>query len=69
MVKRRTYLDKRIAGECIDIDEEIGAWHDAEGCKCQLSEWLGFTDKEYALFVTKHLTLEEIIKAYKNEST
>lgn len=48
---RRTYADRKAAGEAGNIDDEIDAWHESDFAG-PLHEWLGVSWEEYAVMVT-----------------
>lgn len=51
MPERRTYMDRKRAGEAVDILDEIDAWHESDSA-APLHEWLGMSWHEYAIAVT-----------------
>jgi hypothetical protein len=68
MSNHRTFADRVLSGEVYDldvIDDEIAAWHEAGGAGCDLHEWLGLTEAEYALFVEQPAALRPIFAARK----
>lgn len=51
-----------------EIDEYVDKWHDGNGEE-SLSEFLGMTDKEYAVWLMDASALPKIIAAHKQNST
>src|SRR5438477_522366 len=66
MSRHRTFVDRALAGEILDVDEEVDAdvarWHEAE-TDLSLYEWLGLSLKEYGLFVERPGFLRAILTA------
>lgn len=63
---RETWMERTLADEIVNIDDEIAAWHDApEPSRGQsfsaLPTWLGMTEAEYGLFVAKRHALPAIV--------
>jgi hypothetical protein len=69
MSETKRFVDLALAGEILDpdveIDDAIAAWHESDA-KVDLSEWLGFTDDEYALFVEKPGFLRAILMSRRS---
>jgi|JI102314A1RNA_FD_contig_51_3676934_length_904_multi_2_in_0_out_0_2 hypothetical protein len=70
MTKRRTFVDRVLAGEIYNldkIDDDIAIWSRSKEpeAECELHEWLGLTEKEYDLFVEKPESLKVILSARK----
>ena len=66
MSEHHTFVERVLAGEVYDlnvVDDDVDAWHDAGGGGCELHEWLGFTEEEYALFVEQPNALGPIFSA------
>ncbi|MCW7469597.1 hypothetical protein [Leptospira kanakyensis] len=63
----KTFIDLCLAGERFidEIDDFIDEWHDSES-EQSLSEFLGMTKDEYALWVEKPGILSYIIHARKH---
>lgn len=51
MSNRKTWMDRTLAGEVVDVDDEIAAWRETDTA-LDLAEWLGMTDAEYDAFAT-----------------
>jgi hypothetical protein len=66
MSEHVTFIDRALRGEVFDPDEEIDdaidAWHESD-TSLSLSEWLGLSQDEYALFVEEPQHLGSILKA------
>lgn len=58
------FIERALRGRVVDVDEEvddeIALWH-ASDSRLKLSEWLGMTHDEYALFVERPETLRFIL--------
>lgn len=70
MNSHKTFVSRVLSGEIYNlgkIDEEIDLWHQpgTPGADCELHEWLGLTEPEYALFVEKPEALKVILHARK----
>lgn len=51
-----------LAGDVVDIDDEITAWHKRDGgFVYSLAEWLGMTREEYAGFIVAPDALPELL--------
>ena len=63
-VSRKTWMERMVADETVDIDDEIDEWHDGteEMAGRGLPQFLGLTDEEYALFVERPSALPEIVE-------
>lgn len=65
----KTFTQACVDGEAqpCDIDDWIDAWHSNIGnaSGVSLSEYLGFSLIDYALWVTQDMTAEDIIELYK----
>jgi len=61
-----TFVDACLAGVCLadEIDDFIDQWHDGDS-QVPLSDFLGFTPEEYAVWVEKPNSLEWILYARK----
>lgn len=58
------FVDACLAGDCLadEIDNFVDLWHEGESQE-SLSDFLGFTGEEYALWVEKPDSLEWILYA------
>lgn len=67
-----TFMDLAVDGLLPDvseaIDDFIEDWHKSLD-DVRLSEWLGFTDAEYALFVESPKSLELIVAARRKAAS
>lgn len=64
------FIDDCLCGNVLldDIDDFIDAWHDGDD-DISLSEFLGMTQKEYALWVKEPTALPFIINAHRKKTT
>lgn len=59
---RKTWMERTLAGETVNIDDEISAWHECpETPLPHLNRWLGMTGEEYAVFVNGPEALPAIV--------
>jgi hypothetical protein len=60
----RSFIDRVLAGEIKDVDNEvddaIDAWHNGDS-GMELHQWLGLTKDEYKIFITTPSVLHLII--------
>jgi hypothetical protein len=54
-------MERTLAVEVVDIDDEISAWHSSAIYQGELPEWLGLTGEEYTLFVEQPRALPAIV--------
>jgi hypothetical protein len=68
--RRRTFLERALAGEVLDVDkeltEQIAAWHQSPSDEGELHEYLGFAWDEYAFYVECPSLLQAILMARRN---
>ena len=59
-----TFVNLCLSGEAFahEIDDFVDAWHDGNDPRT-LSDFLGMTDEEYAIWVERPETLREILNA------
>lgn len=62
--RMKTFMNRALNGEMLDIDDFICEWHENKETNLDLHEYLGLTLKEYAEFVEKD-NLEDIIERRK----
>lgn len=62
------FIEDCINGDALmsDIDDYIDTWHESDS-EFSISDFLGMTRKEYALFVEDESYLGSIISAHKNK--
>lgn len=58
----KTFLELVLTGEAQgeDIEDFVDHWHEGETA-CSLTEFLGMSDDEYALWVEQPATLELVV--------
>jgi hypothetical protein len=64
---KNNFVDLSLQGEVLpdEIDDYVDIWYENES-ELKLSEFLGFTDEEYALWVEKPNYLKFILNARRN---
>jgi len=67
---QKSFMDLSLQGEALpdQIDDFVDIWHEG-GTGLKLSEFLGFTDDEYSLWVEKPNFLKYILGARKNDKS
>lgn len=57
-----TFIDLVLAGKARlgDIDDWVRRWHEGES-NCELRDWLGMTERQYAEWVRECDVLEKIV--------
>src|SRR3989442_1328158 len=62
----RTFVEMCLSGDALaeDIEDHVERWHEGDS-HASLAEYLGFTDREYAVWVEKPNTLNLILYARK----
>jgi hypothetical protein len=64
----KTFLEMCLDGEAFssEIDDFVDLWHNSD-TQGSLSEFLGFTQEEYAMWVEQPDLLDRIILAHRHE--
>lgn len=57
-------LDGEILEPDVEIDDAIAEWHSSDS-SLELYEWLGLSESEYELFMTRPSTLRLIVQAHR----
>lgn len=47
----KTFIQRLLEGEVVDVDDEIEAWHSGPDSGVPLWEFLGMTEAEYQTFI------------------
>jgi hypothetical protein len=55
------------AAHSSEVDDWIDNWHMSPSTGVSLSEYLGFDLTDYALWLVKDLTVEEIVETYRKK--
>lgn len=59
------YIEKRLAGIEVDIDDEIDAWHASANKNVLLHDWLGLSYDEFVTFVRYPNSIDYIVNERK----